>query len=207
MLSLWSWEYWMRVVARVCVCVCAHNEFWLCRFVCVWANVYLVLSGETCLGVGINASVIVLTYETKLCVISVNAWNRAESPNGSLDDFSGHTVCVCPAAEVGIKFVCVWNWVLFVRLCVIKLKCVTQGLCVFDACVCCTCFWVSENGWKVFVCVRQQMTDGPAGRSRGRWMRWQTETDSPLSLHHNPSFSLPLFSFSACRDDAVPLVL
>lgn len=51
------------------------------------------------------------------------------------------------------------------------------------------------------------MTDGPAGRSRGRWMRWQTETDSPLSLHHNPSFSLPLFSFSACRDDAVPLVL
>lgn len=51
------------------------------------------------------------------------------------------------------------------------------------------------------------MTDGPAGRSRGRWMRWQTETDNPLSLRHNPSFSLPLFSFSACRDDAVPLVL
>lgn len=59
----------------------------------------------------------------------------------------------------------------------------------------------------VCVCVWQRMTDGPAGRSRGRWMRWQTETDSPLSLRHNPSFSLPLFSFSACRDDAVPLVL
>lgn len=77
--------------------------------------------------------------------------------------------------------------------------------------ICCSCR-VCENGWKVcayFLCAYmwQQMTDGPAGRSRGRWMRWQTETDSPLSLRHNPSFSLPLFSFSACRDDAVPLVL
>lgn len=81
----------------------------------------------------------------------------------------------------------------------------------FDVCVECVKVWGKCLFLLYFfvahVPVWQRMTDGPAGRSRGRWMRWQTETDSPLSLRHNPSFSLPLFSFSACRDDAVPLVL
>lgn len=126
--------------------------------------------------------VCVRVCETERCVYVSSFWMCETGRR-----VSQSIVCSCLTASLWCVRVCVFA--------VVGVECVKMGeKCVsLFFCVC--------------VSVWQRMTDGPAGRSRGRWMRWQTETDSPLSLRHNPSFSLPLFSFSACRDDAVPLVL